>query len=370
MSKYEKKKNVYKFLFAGGGTGGHLFPAIAVAEKIRSKIPGAEIIFVGSKSRIEGKVVPELGFRFKSIWIKGFARKFSIENLLFPVKVVVSLMQSLYINMKFKPQVAVGAGGYSSGPAIWAASVLGARIILLEQNSYPGVTTRMLEKYADEIHISFGDSEKYFRNKNKLKLTGTPVRENLLSISKEEALKKFGFNPSKKTLLVLGGSLGAASINEAVAESIEFFKEKNIQVLWQTGKNYFSKYEHLSSEGVVVKDFIEEMNFAYSACDILLARAGATTIAELLTLAIPAMLVPSPNVAANHQYFNAKSLSDENAAVLIEDHLLKEKIKETVASLIFDESKLAELKSNAKKLSKPDAAEIIAKSAIKYAEAL
>lgn len=370
MSMYEKKKNIYRFLFAGGGTGGHLFPAIAVAEKIRSKIPDAEIIFVGSKSKIEGRVVPKLGFSFKSIWIKGFARRFSIENVLFPIKLIVSLMQSFYINMKFKPRVAIGSGGYASGPAIWGASVMGAKVILLEQNSYPGVTSRMLEKYADEIHISFKDSEKYFRNKEKLKLTGTPVRENLSTITKDEALKKYGFIPSKRTLLVIGGSLGAASINQAVGNSIEFFKEKEIQVLWQTGKNYFEKYEHYNSGNIIVKDFIEEMNFAYSACDLLLARAGATTIAELLNLAIPAMLVPSPNVAANHQYFNAKSLADNDAAVLIEDTIIKEKLKDTIDSLIFNPDKLNALKINAKKLSKTDAADLIAQSAINYAETI
>lgn len=367
MTDYDNKKRAYRFLFAGGGTGGHLFPAIAVAEKIRSKIPDAEILFVGSKSKIEGKVVPKLGFKFNSIWIKGFARKFNVENILFPVKLVVSLMQSIAINMNFKPQVAIGSGGYAAGPAIFASSLLGTKIILLEQNSYPGVTTRILEKYANEIHISFEDSKKYFRDVKKLKTTGTPVREGLKSIDKITALKNFSLEPYKKTLLVLGGSLGAASINEAVSSSINFLKEKDIQVIWQTGKYYFSKYEHLSSKNIVVKGFIEEMNFAYSACDLLLARSGATTIAELLTLVIPAVLVPSPNVAENHQYFNAKSLADKNAAVLIEDHLLKDKLPEVISSTILDEKKLGRLKTNASKLSKPDAAEIIADSAIRLA---
>jgi UDP-N-acetylglucosamine--N-acetylmuramyl-(pentapeptide) pyrophosphoryl-undecaprenol N-acetylglucosamine transferase len=369
MKKNEDKKNKYRFLFAGGGTGGHLFPAVAVAEKIRSKIPDAEILFVGSGSKIEGSVVPKLGFRFKPIWIKGFARRFSVENFLFPVKLVVSVMQSIVINMNFKPKVAIGSGGYAAGPAIYASSLMGAKVILLEQNSYPGVTTRMLEKYAEEIHISFDDSKKYFKNKSKLKLTGTPVREGLLNISKKEALKSFGLNASKKTIVVLGGSLGAASINEAVAESIKFFEEKDIQVIWQTGKNYYSKYRHLSSEKIIIKDFIEEMNFAYSASDLIIARAGATTIAELLTLAIPVALVPSPNVAANHQYYNAKSLADQNAAILIEDHLLKDKLQEVLSKLLFDEKKLNELRMNAKRISKPEAVEIIAQSAIKMAEA-
>ncbi|HSP88582.1 MAG TPA: undecaprenyldiphospho-muramoylpentapeptide beta-N-acetylglucosaminyltransferase [Ignavibacteriaceae bacterium] len=368
MKAYDGKENKYKFLFAGGGTGGHLFPAVAVAEKIRKKIPNAEILFVGSKSKIEGRLVPKLGFRFKPIWIKGFARRFSIENFLFPFKVIVSIMQSLFINMNFKPKVAIGSGGYVAGPAIYSSYLMGAKVILLEQNSFPGVTTRILEKYAEEIHISFEDSKKYFKNKNKLKLTGTPIRERLLNVVREEALKSFGLDSSRKTLLVLGGSLGAASINEAVADLINFFEEKDIQVIWQTGKNYFSKYKHLSSNKIIVKDFIEEMNFAYSASNLIIARAGATTIAELLTLEIPAILVPSPNVAANHQYYNAKSLADQNAAILIEDHLLKEKLKE-VSLILFDEKKLIDLRMNAKRINKPDAAEIIAQSAIRLAEA-
>jgi UDP-N-acetylglucosamine--N-acetylmuramyl-(pentapeptide) pyrophosphoryl-undecaprenol N-acetylglucosamine transferase len=363
-----KNKTQYRFLFAGGGTGGHLFPAVAVAEKIRSIIPDAEIMFIGSKSKIEGTVVPALGFKFKPIWIKGFSRKFTLENILFPLKILVSVIQSIIINMKFKPKVAIGSGGYVSGPAIFGASVLGAKIILLEQNSYPGITTRILEKYSDEIHISFEDSRKYFRKKDKLFLTGNPVRENLFSVSREEALKKFGFNPQKKTLLILGGSLGAVSMNEAAAFSLKKFEEKNIQIIWQSGKNYYEKYKHFNSEFVWVNDFIDDMNFAYSASDLLVARAGATTIAEILAFGIPCVLVPSPNVAANHQYYNAKSLAEKDAAVIIDDKKIKEELFEKINSLITNEQRLNQLKQNALKLGKPDAAEIIAKNAIKIAQ--
>ena len=172
----------YRFLFAGGGTGGHLFPAIAVAERIRKILPDAEIMFVGTRSKIEGKIVPKLGFKFSSIWIKGFSRKLNLENVLFPLKLSISLLQSLLINMRFKPKVAIGSGGYVSGPAIWASSVIGAKIILLEQNSYPGITTKLLERYASEIHLSFEDSKKYFKHKEKLNITGNPVRESLIKI--------------------------------------------------------------------------------------------------------------------------------------------------------------------------------------------
>ncbi|HEY6905959.1 MAG TPA: glycosyltransferase, partial [Ignavibacteriaceae bacterium] len=188
-------KTQYRFLFAGGGTGGHLFPAVAVAEKIKAKLPEADILFVGTKTKIEGRIVPKLGYKFKSIWIKGFSRTFNLENILFPLKLVVSLMQSMVINMSFKPKVAIGSGGYVSGPAIWGASVMGAKVILLEQNSFPGVTTRLLERYADEIHISYDDSVKYLKSKGKLKITGNPVRESLIKIDKGDAIKSFNLNP-------------------------------------------------------------------------------------------------------------------------------------------------------------------------------
>ncbi|MHB8336203.1 MAG: undecaprenyldiphospho-muramoylpentapeptide beta-N-acetylglucosaminyltransferase [Ignavibacteriaceae bacterium] len=364
MSTENKK---YRFLFAGGGTGGHLFPAVAVAERIKIKLPNAQIMFVGTKSKIESKVIPELGYKFKSIWIKGFSRKINFENLLFPLKVIVSVIQSIFINLNFKPQVAIGSGGYVAGPAIFASSLFGAKIILLEQNSYPGVTSKMLEKFADEIHVGFEDSKKYFKNKEKIFFTGNPVRKNLGSINKNDALKEFNLSDSKKTLLIVGGSLGAGSINDAVAGSLKKLEENQIQVIWQTGKNYYEKYRIFTSPNILVMPFIVKMDIAYSACDLMLARAGATTIAELLTLGIPSILVPSPNVTENHQYYNAKSLSEKNAAILMEDKILSSKLTDEVLSIIFNPEKLLQLKMNALLLSKPDAAEEIAARAIKYA---
>ena len=235
------KKTRYRVLFAGGGTGGHLFPALAVAEQIKIMKPETEILFVGTKSRIEGRIVPKLGYKFKSIWIKGFSRKFNLENLLFPLKLVVSVIQSLIINIKFKPVVAVGSGGYVSGPAVFGAAVMGSKVILLEQNSYPGVTTRLLERYANEIHISFEDTKKYLKRKNIAQVTGNPVRKYLGTEDKDEALKKLGYKSSGKTLLILGGSLGAKSINAAAAENVKELEFNGIQVIWQTGKNYYKQ---------------------------------------------------------------------------------------------------------------------------------
>jgi UDP-N-acetylglucosamine--N-acetylmuramyl-(pentapeptide) pyrophosphoryl-undecaprenol N-acetylglucosamine transferase len=356
----------YRFLFAGGGTGGHLFPSIAVAERIRKILPEAEFMFVGTKSKIEGRIVPQLGFNFSPIWIKGFSRKLNFDNLLFPLKLVVSLVQSLLINIKFKPKVAIGSGGYVSGPAIWGASVLGAKVILLEQNSYPGITTKLLERYASEIHLSFEDSKKYFKNKNILNFTGNPVRESLIRINRQDALKHFGLDPAKKTLLILGGSLGAGSINKTIEYFINNNYPSDINIIWQTGKDYFNFYKHLNSKNIIIKDFIDDMNLAYSACDLLVSRAGATTIAEIIVLGIPAILIPSPNVAENHQFYNAKSLSDRNAAILLEDNRLHDTFAENVLKVLMDKSVLEEISHNVRSLYKVNAAELIANNAIDY----
>lgn len=362
------KKNIYRFLFAGGGTAGHLFPSIAVAEKIILSKPEAEIIFVGSKSKIEGKVIPTLGYKFKSIWIKGFSRKMTFDNLLFPIKLVVSLIQSFIIAIKFKPLVAIGSGGYASGPAILASAKTGAKVILMEQNSLPGKTTKLLEKYASEIHISFEESKKHLSKKDKIFVTGNPVRVNLNLLNKVEALKKFGLQSDKKTLLIIGGSLGAKSINEAAEKNLNLFKENKIQLIWQTGNLYYEKYALVKQDGLYIYPFIEDMAAAYSACDLLLARAGATTIAEITSIGIPSVLVPSPNVAENHQYFNAKSLADNGAAVLIKDNELGSKFFNVISELIHAPENLNMLKANAIKLGKPEAAKIIADRALALAE--
>jgi len=281
---------------------------------------------------------------------------------------MVSLVQSVIINLKFRPSVAIGTGGYVAGPAIWGSSLVGAKIILIEQNSYPGVTTKLLQNHADEIHLSYEDSKKYFRNERKLYMTGNPVRENLIKIKKSDALQKFGLNPQKKTLLILGGSLGASSINSVVTSHLNRLTDLDIQVIWQTGIAYYEKHKALSSEKVRISAFIENMNDAYSACDLVLARAGATTIAEILFLGVPAILVPSPNVAENHQYYNAKSLADKGAALLLEDKNLNERFLGEIKSSLLDDSTLLEMSRIAKQLSKPEATSVIAKNAIRYAE--
>ena len=365
-----KNPTIYRFIITGGGTGGHLYPALAVAQQIKQMKPEAEILFVGAKGRIESRVVPEYGINFKPIWVSGFSRKLTLNNLLFPVKLVVSMVQSLLINFSFKPRVAIGCGAYVSGPVIWAASVMGSKIILLEQNSYPGVTNRMLEKKANEIHITFEESKKYFRQQEKLLLTGNPIRINLKIEDKTEALKKFGLCDSKRTLAVIGGSGGAKTLNQSVANSIDELTKKGIQIIWQTGQAYFEEYRKYESESVKVMAFLSDMSAAYSACDLLVARAGATTIAEVSNLGLAVIFVPSTNVAANHQYMNAKAIVEGNGAEMIEDKNLEMELVQKVEEIIFNENKINEMKKNISAFAKPNAAKVIAERSIKMAEQL
>lgn len=363
-----KTKSTYRYLFAGGGTGGHIFPAIAVAQQIRLLQPEAEILFIGTNNKIEATAVPFSGFEFKSIWISGFKRKRTIENLLFPLKLIIGMMQSLWINIIFQPRVAIGTGAYVSGPAIWAANVIGAKIILLEQNSYPGFTNRLLEKKAQQIHISFEDSKKYFRGQNKILLTGNPIRINLILKDHIESVKHYKLDSSKSILVILGGSLGARSINKAVLQNLPKLIEANIQVLWQCGKLYYDEYKHLESEGVKVIPFVDDMSTLYSAADLILARSGATTIAEVSFLGLPVIFVPSTNVAENHQYLNAKSIVDKDGAELIEDKDLSSSLSDKVIELINNKNRKELLSKNIKIFSKPDAANLVAKEAIKLSE--
>jgi UDP-N-acetylglucosamine--N-acetylmuramyl-(pentapeptide) pyrophosphoryl-undecaprenol N-acetylglucosamine transferase len=363
-----KNKTPYRFVFAGGGTGGHLYPALAVAQQIRSIRPESEILFIGAKDKIEARVVPEYGFSFKPIWVSGFSRQLNLKNLLFPLKLIVSALQSFAFNYNFKPRVAIGSGAYVSGPVIWAASVLGSKVMLLEQNSYPGVANRMLEKKATEIHITFEESRKYFRDESKLILSGNPIRLNLKLADKTESVKSFGLDPSKNVLLVLGGSGGARSINEALEKNIERVQKDGIQVIWQTGKFYYENYRHLENAVVKVFPFISDMTSAYSACDVVLARSGATTIAEAAYLALPVIFVPSENVAANHQYMNAKALKVAHAAELIEDKNLRDEFIPVVNEILMNKVRQEEMRRNISAFAKPDAAKNIAERAIRLAE--
>ncbi len=357
----------YRFLIGAGGTGGHLYPALAVADKIKELLPESEFLFVGSKNKIEAKVVPAEGYKFKSIMISGFARKMNLNNLLFPFKMIAGFSQALGLAIKFKPHVVIGAGSYVSGPVVWAGTFMGAKALLLEQNSYPGITNRLLEKKAAEIFISFDESREYFREKEKLTLSGNPIRPDLKLKHRKEAREILGLSEKSKYIFVVGGSLGAKTINQAIAKNLQKFSSSGVKVLWQTGKGYFDNYKKHQSENVRVLDFIEDVALYYSAADLIIARAGATTIAELSYLGLPAVLIPSPNVAADHQFKNAEALRKVEAAELIKDEYAEEKLFDVVNELLDDNEKLEKLSKNIKKFAKHDAAEVIARKAISYA---
>lgn len=356
-----------KVLFTGGGTGGHLYPLIAVAQNLQSIAPDAKIEFIGSKNKIEEKAVPASGFVFHGISVVPFPRKIGFELITFPFVFAKSLISSIRIVKRFRPSVAVGSGAYISAPGIIAAKIKGAKIILLEQNSFPGVTTKLLQGLAEEIHISFRDSIKYFRHKAKVFLTGNPVRVGMKGADKTTARIKFNLDQNKPVLLVLGGSLGAEKINETVAGLISGLKDNGIQIIWQTGKRYFEKYANLSDESVKVMPFIDDMTSAYSASDLLIARAGATTIAEIAATGMAAILIPSPNVANNHQHYNALSLAENDAAVLLEEKLIDENLLNEIITLIKNPSRLNSLRKNVLKFAAPNAGEVIALRIIELA---
>ncbi len=345
----------YRVVCAGGGTGGHIYPLLAVVNELKNKSDDYRFLFVGSGEKIEARVVPANGYDFKSIPVIGFARKLTLKNLMFPFRLIYSLIKSLVICFRFKPHVAIGSGAYVSGPVMWAARVMGAKVVLLEQNVYPGITNRLLERYAEEIHISFDETKKYFREQDKLKNNGNPVRSEIKLIDKVEAKKKLGINPEEKLLLFVGGSLGASSINKAVAQNLDKLVERNIEVIWQSGKIYYDRYKHLEKDGVKISAFIDDMSTAYSAADLIVARAGATTLAELTNVGKAVVFIPSPNVAADHQYKNAKALEEKKAAIVLKDNEAGDKLYDVVTNAIFDDELLEELRVNIKYFARPDA---------------
>jgi len=370
LFQIELRKNLsnvsskYRILFAGGGTGGHLFPAIAVANEIKSIQADVNILFVGTKKKLESDVVPRAGYEFKSIWISGFSRKLTLKNLSIIVKIIVSVLQSFIICLKFKPQIAIGTGAYVSGPILWAASFLGSKIMLLEQNNYPGLTNRMLANRADEIHLSFESSKKYFRKKDNLFVTGNPIRTSTKLNDKILSKEKFGLKPNLNTILILGGSLGARNLNLAVVKNMDRILALGLQIIWQTGKYYYDEYKFYNSNNWKIFPFIDVMFAAYSAVDLIVARAGATTIAEISSLGLPAIFIPSDNVTDDHQYKNAKALVDENAAELIRDKEAVNLIYYKIFELLNDRNKLSLFSNNIKKFAKAEAAKVIAERAL------
>ncbi|MDP4265996.1 MAG: undecaprenyldiphospho-muramoylpentapeptide beta-N-acetylglucosaminyltransferase [Bacteroidota bacterium] len=365
-----QKDRIYKFIISGGGTGGHIFPAIAIANAIKSKYNTAEILFVGSKDRMEMQKVPAAGYEITGLWISGLERKLSLKNLMFPFKVITSVLKSLVIIKRFKPDAVIGVGGYASGPLLYAAHLKGIPSLIQEQNSFPGITNKILAGKVSKICVAYENMNKFFPV-SKIIITGNPVRQELLDISgkREQAFSFFNLNPDKKTILVVGGSLGARTINESIKNSIESYANNDIQLIWQTGKYYFPNAlkvaEQYKDRGIRVYDFITSMDLAYAAADIVISRAGAIAISEISLLKKPVILVPSPNVAEDHQTKNALALSDKNAAILVKDSDANKDLVRTSIELINDKEKMNCLSSNIGDFSVSNSADIIAEEIFK-----
>jgi len=358
----------HRFLFAGGGTGGHIFPAIAVADEIKELDENSDILFVGTADKIESKVVPAAGYDFKSIWISGFVRGKILQNLSLIIKVPVAVFQSWQIIRKFDPAVVIGTGAYAAAPPAWTAAKMNKKVVLLEQNAYPGITNKLVGKFADKLYLTFEESQKYFKNIKNLSVTGNPVRAGLKPTSELNATETFGLEESEKILLILGGSGGAQFINDTIAENIERFLENGIQIIWQTGARYFENVKNLARKSAVILPFIDDIGAAYSAADLVLARAGSTTLAELAQLGIAAVLIPSPNVAGDHQKANAMALAEKDAAILVEEKNLKNELFELISQTINDEQRLNGLRENIKKFAGENSAQRIAREIVALAD--
>ncbi len=355
-----------KVIISGGGTGGHIFPAIAIANALKAIDKSVEILFVGAEGRMEMEKVPAAGYKIEGLWISGLQRRLTIDNLSFPFKVISSIMRSKRIIKSFRPDAAVGTGGFASGPLLRVASRMGIPSLIQEQNSFPGITNKLLAKKVNRICVAYPGMEKYFP-KDKIRVTGNPVRQDILSLQgkRDEAMKFFGLDPHKKTLLVIGGSLGARTINESIAACFEQLSRNNIQVIWQTGKNYTYTFPNGGGkEGAWVGAFITKMDLAYAASDIVVSRAGAISLSELAIVKMPSILVPSPNVAEDHQTKNAMALVKSDAAILVKDDESKEKLGKEIISLMNDKQRQNTLSENIGKLAFPNAAEKIANEVI------
>lgn len=358
-----------KFIISGGGTGGHIYPAVAIANELKSRFPDAEFLFVGAKNRMEMEKVPQAGYKIKGLWISGLQRNLSLQNLAFPLKLVSSLQKSQKILKDFKPDVAIGTGGYASAPLLRMASLRKIPCLIQEQNSHAGITNKWLSGKVQKICVAYDGMEKFFPSE-KIKLTGNPVRQDLLEISskKDEAIDFFNLKKDKKTLLVLGGSLGSRRMNQLIEKSLPFFEKNNIQVIWQCGKFYEETYKNKGNETVQVHPFLNRMDLAYAAADIIISRAGALSVSELCLVGKPVIFIPSPNVAEDHQTKNAMSISEKNAALLIRESELDISFEEKFSVLLNSEEKQNALSENIKKLAKPNATKDIVEEIEKMIE--
>jgi UDP-N-acetylglucosamine--N-acetylmuramyl-(pentapeptide) pyrophosphoryl-undecaprenol N-acetylglucosamine transferase len=355
-----------RIIISGGGTGGHIFPAIAIAIALKRLDPATEILFVGANGRMEMEKVPAAGYRIIGLDIQGIQRKSIWKNLMFPVKLLGSVRKALQIIKEFKPDAAVGVGGYASGPLLYAAGLKGVPYLIQEQNSYAGITNKWLGKKAKKICVAFDGMDKFFPA-DKIIKTGNPIRKESVDIAnkKMQATELMKLSPNKKTILVTGGSLGARTLNNSVMAGLDTLVKADVQVIWQTGKFYYKSIMEKLGENyhpnIRVMEFLNRMDLAYAAADVIISRAGAGTIAELCEVKKPVILVPSPNVAEDHQTKNALALVQENACVFVADRDAEEKLVDTAIELLKDKEKQKTLSTNIARLAMPNADDVIAK---------
>lgn len=362
-----------RIIISGGGTGGHIFPAVSIANAIKDKYPDAKILFVGALGRMEMQRVPAAGYEIKGLPISGFDRKHLFKNIAVLFRIRKSQHMAKAIIRDFKPMVAVGVGGYASGPMLNVCESKGIPCLIQEQNSYAGVTNRLLAKKANKICVAYEGMDRFFPA-DKIIMTGNPVRQNVLecNMSREEARQSFGLEPDKKTILLVGGSLGARTLNESIQRHLAQVKASDVQFIWQTGKYYNEEMNKaVSNFGAIpnlkVLDFISEMGAAYKAADLVISRAGASSISEFCLLGTPVILVPSPNVAEDHQTKNAMALVNKDAAVYVKDTDAPDTLLQTALNIVTDDAKLESLSQNIKKLGLKDSAAIIADEVVKLA---
>ncbi len=365
------RPNNLTLIFSGGGTGGHIYPAIAVADRIKELIPDVTVLFVGAVGKMEMTKVPQHGYEIIGLWISGLQRRLTFSNLLFPLKVIHSYLKSKSILKKVKPDVVTGFGGYASSPIMLAASRNGIKTLVQEQNSYAGIANKAVAKRANTFCVAYDKMDRFFPE-SKIILTGNPVRGNISNQNADltDALNYFELNKTKEVILILGGSLGARTINESIIQNIQEWIDSDIQLIWQTGKLYYQEMlDRLPKhrEGIHLIEFIDRMDLAYKAADVVISRAGALSISELCLVKKPVIFVPSPNVAEDHQTKNAKSLVEKNAAVMIEDKQAIKELASVAIQLLSDNDKRAQLSDNIALLGKPQATNDIAKEILKLA---
>jgi len=359
----------YNLIISGGGTGGHIYPAISIADRLTKKINNCNILFVGAKNKMEMKKVPENGYKIIGLYISGLQRNFNLHlNILLPFKIVFSLIHSLIILVRNKPKIIIGTGGYASGPIMYVASLLGIPVFIQEQNSYPGLTNRILSKYAKKIFVAYDGMDRYFDN-SKIVVSGNPIRKSIKNISlknKRDYLKSLNLKKDLKTLLFLGGSLGADRLNRFVKDNIDFFKKNDLQVILQCGSRYFDTYKFLNNSHIKVLPFIKEMDKVFSSSDIIISRSGASIISELCFVGKPVIFIPSPNVADNHQSKNAKKLYELGAAEYVEEDEVDYKLTSIINKILVSEVYRDSLSEKIKTLSKPNASKIIVNEIKKF----